>query len=164
MIRIHRLKSVQRIPATLEDTWNFFSDPGNLSVITPPFLHLKVTQALTAAQAFEGQILTYRVRPLLHIPVSWKTEIMHVRAPLIFIDEQREGPYQVWHHQHHFREVEGGVEMTDLVFYRLPFGIIGAMIHPVVKRQLMKIFTYRYHRIAEKFGEWKDQRMQIRID
>lgn len=161
---IHRLKSIQKIPASLETTWKFFSNPANLSAITPPFLNLKVTNEIKGEEVYAGQELTYLVRPLLHIPVSWKTEIIHVAPLKIFIDEQRKGPYSIWHHQHHFRNVEGGVEMTDLVYYRLPLSYAGVIAHPLVKRKIREIFTYRYHRINELFGQWKEDKMQLQID
>ncbi|HEU4471095.1 MAG TPA: SRPBCC family protein [Flavisolibacter sp.] len=165
MGKIYRLKSRQLIPASIEDTWRFFSDPRNLAKITPSFLNLKVTNELFGEEMYAGQVMTYTVKPLLGIPVSWMTEITHVEAPLRFVDEQRKGPYQLWHHQHHFRSVEGGVEMTDLVHYRLPLGPLSGIAHAmVVKDKLKEIFVFRYHRIIELFGEWPGGKMELEIE
>ena len=118
------LREVQRLPISVPEAWSFFSDPRNLPRITPPSLGLEVTSDLPG-KMYPGMIVTYRVRPIPGVPVDWVTEITHVREPSLFVDEQRFGPYRFWHHEHHFREVEGGVEMVDLVLYALPLGGIG---------------------------------------
>ena len=165
MSRIYRLKSIQKIPTKLEDAWAFFSNPHNLLAITPPFLNLKVTNEIFGNEAYAGQVITYTVKPLFGIPVSWMTEITHIDKLRLFVDEQRKGPYQLWHHQHHFKAIEGGVEMTDMVHYRLPFGVLGNLAHAItVKNKLEEIFKYRYFKINEVFGDWPESTMQLRID
>jgi ligand-binding SRPBCC domain-containing protein len=165
MGKVHSLKNIQKIPVSLEETWKFFSDPHNLLNITPPFLNLKLTNELFGDEVYPGQVMTYTVKPLLGISFSWMTEITHVERMKFFVDEQRKGPYKLWHHQHHFKKVEEGVEMTDLVHYRLPFGVIGNMSHDIiVKEKLKKIFSYRYKKIIELFGEWKGGEMNLQID
>ena len=108
MSAVHTLRNVQRIPATLEKTWGFFSDPNNLLNITPPFLNLKVTNEIFGTETYPGQIITYTVKPLFGIPIHWMTEITHVEPKKLFVDEQRKGPYKLWHHQHHFKTITGG--------------------------------------------------------
>jgi ligand-binding SRPBCC domain-containing protein len=165
MSTIHRLQSVQKIPAGLETAWRFFSDPKNLLTITPPFLNLKMTNELFGKEVYAGQVMTYKVKPVLGIPLSWMTVITHVEPPKFFVDEQRKGPYKLWHHQHHFKEIDGGVEMTDLVHYRLPAGILGNLAHGImVKEKLKEIFTYRYFKINELFGDWPNSRLNLQID
>ena len=152
---IHRLQAVQLIPAPIEKVWSFFSDPGNLLAITPPFLNLKVTNEVYGHEAYAGQVITYIVKPLLGIPVFWMTEIKHVVPQQMFVDEQRKGPYQLWHHQHHFESIDGGVKMTDIVHYSLPFSFLGSMVHsPLVKPKLQQIFTFRFQKVNELFGAW----------
>jgi ligand-binding SRPBCC domain-containing protein len=108
--------------------------------------------------------MTYKVKPLLGIPIAWMTEITHVEPMKYFVDEQRKGPYKLWHHQHHFKKIEGGVEMTDLVHYRLPLGILGSVANSLlVKSELNKIFAYRYQRVIELFGKWKGEQMELRL-
>ena len=158
MARTYYLKSLQKLPAPLETVWKFFSSPANLLRITPPSLNLKTTSPLEA-DIRPGQIITYRVKPLLGIPLFWMTEITEVEPYKMFVDEQKKGPYKLWRHQHFFKEIEGGVEMTDVVAYQLPFGPLGTLAHPIaVKPQLMKIFNYRFYRVNELFGEWPGQK------
>jgi ligand-binding SRPBCC domain-containing protein len=164
MSRVHTLTSIQKIPSGLEETWSFFSNPANLLTITPPFLNLKVTNEVFGKEAYAGQVLTYMVKPLLGIPFSWMTEIRHVEERRFFVDEQRKGPYRLWHHQHHFKPIDGGVEMIDLVHYRLPFGLIGELAHFAVKKKLHRIFDYRYKKINELFGQWSGEEMNLKID
>ena len=165
MGRIYNLKSIQKLPVSLEQAWNFFSDPNKLLAVTPPFLNLKITNELFGNEVYAGQVMMYTVKPLFGIPVAWMTEITHVERLKLFIDEQRKGPYRLWHHQHHFKAIEGGVEMTDIVHYRLPFGILGNMAHALsVKNRLKEIFTYRYFKINEIFGDWPGGEMSLRIE
>ncbi|WP_121353407.1 SRPBCC family protein [Flavisolibacter nicotianae] len=164
MSKVYVLYSRQHVPASLDAVWTFFSDANNLLAVTPPGLNLKVTNEVYGKTVYAGQVMTYTVKPLLGIPLAWMTEITHVVEKKYFVDEQRKGPYTLWHHQHHFNAVDGGVEMTDLVHYRLPFGPLGSLVHSlVVKKELEKIFTYRYQKIVELFGGWKGERMEILI-
>jgi ligand-binding SRPBCC domain-containing protein len=104
---------------------------------------------------FEGQIITYKVSPLFGIKINWMTEITTVKNHEYFIDEQRFGPYSLWHHRHHFSEIEGGVKMTDEVNYKLPFGIIGSIAHRIfIKNKLKSIFEYREKVLIDIFGQF----------
>lgn len=155
LVKLHRLKTLQRLPIRIEEAWSFFSDPQNLRAITPPWLDFQVTSDMPE-RMHAGMIVSYTVRPMLKIPVRWVTEITHVNEPHFFVDEQRFGPYRLWHHQHHFRPIAGGVEMEDLVHYVLPFGPLGSLVHAVqVRKQLKEIFDYRYQVLEEHFGKWE---------
>ncbi|MEO6742822.1 MAG: SRPBCC family protein [Chthoniobacteraceae bacterium] len=149
---IHVLETIQIIPATIERAWDFFSDPRNLAKITPPELDFTVLTALPE-RVHPGMMIQYRVRPLLGIPVRWLTEITHVEQGKFFVDEQRIGPYRIWHHEHHFKPLDGGrIEMTDRVTYVLPFSPLGDLAHPfLVKPQLAKIFAFREKAVNEIF-------------
>jgi ligand-binding SRPBCC domain-containing protein len=137
-----RLERKQLLRATLADAWGFFSDPGNLPLITPPSLGFRVTSPLPG-RMYPGMLVTYTLTPFPFVRISWVTEITHVEEPRYFVDEQRFGPYRLWHHEHHFREVDGGVEMTDIVTYALPFGVLGSFAAPVVTARLREIFDFR---------------------
>ena len=146
------LREVQRLPVSLPEAWSFFSDPRNLPRLTPPSLGLEPTSGLPA-RMYPGMIVTYNVRPIPWVSVGWVTEITHVREPVLFVDEQRFGPYRFWHHEHHFREVEGGVEMEDIVHYALPLGTIGRVVGgPLVRRRLEQIFSFRRRFLVREFG------------
>jgi ligand-binding SRPBCC domain-containing protein len=153
---VYSLKKVQNIPVSIDEAWDFFSHPKNLAVMTPDYLNLKFTNDLFGEEMYAGQVMTYNVKPLFGIPMFWMTEITHVKDREYFIDEQRFGPYSLWHHQHHFREIDGGVEMTDLIHYKLPGWILGDLANSLfVKKQLEGIFEFRIKRVEELFGEWK---------
>lgn len=156
MSKIYSLKTVQHIPASLDIVWHFFSDPNNLKEITPAHLNFKVISKHHGSNVYAGQIIEYNVSPLFNIPLYWMTEITHVADKVYFVDEQRYGPYSMWHHQHHFKEVPGGVEMTDIVHYKIPFWILGDIAHALfVKNEVQKIFDHRIIAVDTKFGKWK---------
>ena len=121
---LHRFETVQVLPVDRAEAWAFFSNPRNLSVITPPEMGFEITEEVPE-HVHPGLIVVYRVRPLLGIPVTWVTEITAVVEEELFVDDQRIGPYRFWHHQHHFREVADGTEVRDIVHYALPFGPLG---------------------------------------
>ncbi len=150
MAKAFSIKTVQKLPVSLDIAWAFFSNPNNLAKITPEYMGFNVISDHQGDTMYAGQIIEYNVKPLLGIPLYWMTEITQVVDKKYFIDEQRFGPYVLWHHQHHFIAIDGGVEMTDIVHYKLPLGILGRFANWLfVKKQLKTIFDYRFS-AAEK--------------
>ncbi|HLP95858.1 MAG TPA: SRPBCC family protein [Saprospiraceae bacterium] len=153
---VYTLKRVQRLPISLETAWEFFSNPGNLKAITPAYMGFEVTSdpEFSNCEMYAGQVITYTVKPVLGIPLFWMTEITHVSPGKFFVDEQRVGPYAIWHHQHHFKAIEGGVEMTDLVHYKVPLGWLGDLANTLfVRKQLQQIFDFRWNKLEIMFGK-----------
>lgn len=149
---MHRYSETQRLPIGIEEAWDFFSDPGNLAVITPPEMGFAIAYELPE-RMHPGLIIQYRVRPVFNLPVTWVTEITHVVEGRLFVDEQRFGPYRFWHHQHHFREVEGGVEMLDIVHYDVGFGPLGDLVDALLVRDRVRaIFEFRRRVLEQRFG------------
>ena len=131
MSKVYSFKTVQQIPISLDEAWDFFSNPANLANITPDGMGFKTISKFHGDTMYAGQVIEYKVSPVLGIPLYWMTEITHVDDKKYFVDEQRYGPYNMWHHQHHFKTIDGGVEMTDIVHYKLPLwrnlqGVSGA--------------------------------------
>ena len=146
---MYQLKRTQFIRTDLKTAWDFFSSPGNLKKITPDYMGFDVKTELPD-KMYEGLMIEYTVKPLLGIPMNWITEIKTVKELEFFVDEQRKGPYKIWHHEHHFKEVEGGVEMTDIVSYELPLGILGRIMHPfLVQKKLEEIFDFRFKAVEQ---------------
>lgn len=151
-MKLHRLEARQVLPVSLAEAWDFFSDAANLPRITPPWLSFTVTSELPP-RMHPGMIATYTVSPLPGVRVGWVTEITHVAAPHLFVDEQRFGPYRFWHHQHHFAEVEGGVEVRDVVHYALPLQPVSALVRRwMVAPRLRGIFEFRRRTLEGIFG------------
>ena len=149
---IYTLKVVQDLKTNLNEAWAFFSNPKNLSKITPKEMGFNITSE-TPEFMFEGQIISYKVSPILGIKLNWVTEITHVKDNLFFVDEQRFGPYTMWHHEHHFEEIEGMIRMTDKVSFKVPFGFFGRLLFTIlVKPQLKKIFNYRFEILEKKYN------------
>ncbi|MEJ2194049.1 MAG: SRPBCC family protein [Ignavibacteriaceae bacterium] len=142
-MKLDHIKSKQILPMTLDNAWNFFSDPRNLSKITPPWLNLKITSDISD-KMYAGMIITYKVYPFLAIPSNWVTEITQMKEREFFIDEQRFGPYKFWHHQHHFKEINEGIEMTDIVNYALPLDPLSRPLNRlIVRKKIEEIFEFR---------------------
>jgi ligand-binding SRPBCC domain-containing protein len=140
------------LPLDIDKAWDFFSSPRNLAKITPEHMGFIITSKFNDEKMYPGMLITYKVSPLMGIPMDWCTEITHVIDKKYFVDEQRFGPYAMWHHQHHFKVVEGGIEMTDIVNYAIPLGILGRMMNSImISNEIEKIFTYREKKIAELF-------------
>lgn len=149
---MHSLIIKQNLPIDLQTAWDFFSSPENLKEITPEKMGFLI-RSKVPEKMYPGLIIAYIVKPLLGIPMKWVTEITHVKEGSYFVDYQLSGPYSIWHHQHHFREIDGGVEMTDILNYKIPLGIIGVLLQKLfIGNEVRKIFDYRYKVLKEKFG------------
>ena len=149
---VYTLEVSQFLKTDMNEAWKFFSSPENLAAITPPGMGFVITSG-QPEKMFLGQIITYKVSPFPGFVTNWITEITHVLAGSYFVDEQRFGPYQMWHHIHRFEEKQSGVLMTDQVSYKLPFGFIGRIAHGLfVKAQLKRIFEFREQKLNELFN------------
>ena len=145
----------QQLPITVDEAWKFLSNPRNLKIITPSYMSFDIISGAEKPM-FAGQIIQYIVTPVFGIKTNWVTEITQVVDKKYFVDEQRFGPYALWHHKHFIKEIEGGVEMEDIIDYKVPFGFIGRMVHPIlVKPKLIEIFNYRTQKLIELFGSLK---------
>ena len=164
MSKVYTIKAVQKIPVDIDTAWQFFSSPHNLGAITPADISFTVTSKYSGNTMYPGQIIEYTLKPLPGMRFYWMTEITHVSDKNFFVDEQRFGPYSLWHHQHHFTIIEGGVEMTDIVHYKIPYWFIGNIANSLlVRKQLQKIFAFRFKVIQDKFGAWPEQGEEIII-
>lgn len=153
-MKIHTLHTKQKLPIGVNQAWEFLCDPKNLKIITPDYMGFNILSGADRPM-FQGQLLQYILTPIAGIKTTWVTEITHVRDKEYFVDEQRFGPYSLWHHKHFIREIEGGVEMEDIVDYKLPFGIIGQLIEPLlVAPKLKEIFSFRRKKLIELFGDY----------
>ncbi|MBR9921660.1 MAG: SRPBCC family protein [Bacteroidetes bacterium] len=153
---MYQLRKVQKLPIDIKKAWDFFSSPANLAVITPDEMGFIVKTELPE-KMYAGMMIEYTVKPLLGIPLTWVTEITHVEEGRYFVDEQRTGPYAIWHHQHFFEEIPGGVKMTDIIDYQLPLAPFGNFLHkPLVRPKLEQIFDYRWNKLIELFGAYKE--------
>jgi len=151
---LHTFKTKQLIKSNIHSLWNFISSPSNLTVITPGSMQFEVINNENMEEIYPGQIIEYYVKPLAGIRVHWVTEITHVSEDKYFCDEQRMGPYRLWHHEHFLKNVDGGVEMTDIVHYKAPFGFLGDMVNTlIIKKKLKSIFDYRYAKFEEIFNQ-----------
>jgi ligand-binding SRPBCC domain-containing protein len=153
-MKSYQLNFTQRFPISVPEIWNFFSSPFNLDQITPADMSFEVTSALTPEmKMYPGMIITYKLSPFGGIKLNWMTEITQIAHERYFIDEQRFGPYKFWHHQHHFKEIIGGVEMTDILTYGLPMGFIGSIANEIyVAKKIKEIFEFRQKKTAELLG------------
>lgn len=150
----YQLIETQRIPATMEEVWDFISSPANLKDITPSYMGFDITTKNLPEKMYPGMIIGYKVSPVFGIKLSWLTEITHVEHLHRFVDEQRMGPYKMWHHQHTIKEIDGGVEMEDIVTYQPPFGFLGSIANTLlIKGQLKEIFDYRFKAVEARFGK-----------
>ncbi len=153
-MKIYTFHKKQNLPITVEQAWDFLSSPANLKTITPDYMGFNILSGADRPM-YSGQIIQYIVTPVLGIKTKWVTEITHVKDNEYFVDEQRFGPYALWHHKHFIKEIDGGVEMEDIIDYKVPMGILGQLVHPIlVKPKLEEIFNYRTKKLEELFGKY----------
>ena len=151
----YQFKREQKIPASIDQVWDFISSPANLKEITPDHMGFEITSGGLPEKMYQGMIISYIVKPLLGIPMTWVTEISQVEDKKYFVDEQRVGPYALWHHQHIIEPIDGGVIMRDIVSYKPPMGFLGSIMNSLlIRKQLGAIFDYRVGAVERKFGKF----------
>ncbi|MFC2110072.1 hypothetical protein ACFLSU_05805 [Bacteroidota bacterium] len=151
---IYTLTANQVLPISISEAWEYFSSPENLKELTPPQMNMKVTSG-KPDKAYAGQIITYNLSVVKGVRINWVTEITQVFYEKLFIDEQRFGPYKMWHHEHSFEKIDAhSCLMKDKISYKLPLGILGKIAHVLfVKKQLTGIFNFREKKVREVFGK-----------
>jgi ligand-binding SRPBCC domain-containing protein len=149
---MYKIERTQQLPVSLEEIWKFFALPGNLKKITPPELGFHIISGGDSV-IYKGMVVTYDIDSIFRVPFTWVTEIIEVEEKKKFIDRQRSGPYAYWNHEHHFKTISNGVEVTDILEYKMPLGILGSLVHPfLVKTKIEKIYEYRAQKLEELFG------------
>jgi len=150
---MHRVESAQKIPIPLEEAWQFFATPVNLKKVTPPKMKMRMVDEFKGTM-YEGMVIRYKVTPLAGITLPWASEITKIQKHAYFVDSMIEGPFALWHHQHHFKAIPGGTEIRDIVHYKVPLGLVGELFHPLlVKRNVEEIFSYRHQQVNSLFGK-----------
>ena len=154
---IYQFYAEQKIPAGLDQVWDFISSPENLKEITPDYMGFDITTEHLAEKMYPGMIITYKVIPLMGIRMNWVTEITHVKEKEYFVDEQRSGPYKIWHHEHKIFPIAGGTLMTDLVTYQPPMGFLGSIANALtIRKKIQEIFDYRKEAVIKIFGPFQN--------
>ena len=152
-MKIYRKEWELVIPSTLDKVWSFFSRPENLQKMMPADMSFEILTDIAGVEMYEGMMIQYKVAPLWNIPLSWTTEITVIKHHEYFVDIQHNGPYALWHHEHHFTEVNGGVRMTDILHYAVPLGPIGRIANALlVESRIEEIFTTREEATRKIFG------------
>ena len=150
---VYQFTRTQKLNSSINAVWDFIATPSNLNLITPDELGFDIKSDLPS-KMYEGLMIIYKVTPLLGIKTTWVTEITHIKDEEFFIDEQRVGPYALWHHEHQIEKTEEGVLMTDIITYQPPFGFLGAIMNRlVIKKKLNEIFSYREKVLEEMFNK-----------
>ena len=153
-MKIYHLKRKQILPISIDEAWDFFSSPANLSKITPTEMNFNVLYISGGEKTYAGQIIHYKLKVLSFFKIRWTTEITHVQRPDYFVDNQLFGPYSLWHHQHHFKSIAEGVEMTDELNYAVPLGLFGRFVNWLfVAREVNAIFDYRFIILKKYFSK-----------
>lgn len=151
----YQVKKEQKVNASIDEVWDFISSPGNLKEITPSYMGFDIISNNGSEKMYPGMIISYHVKPVFGIKTLWVTEITQVKEKEFFVDEQRIGPYAIWHHQHHISPIENGVLMRDIVSYKPPFGFLGSIANGIlIKSKLEEIFDYRTMAVDKKFGKY----------
>ena len=156
-MKIYTLHKKQKLPISIDDAWTFLCNPANLSKLTPKEMNMKIISGADRPM-YAGQVLQYSVTPLPGFKTKWVSEITQYEEKKYFVDLQLYGPYAFWHHKHFVHEIDGGVEMEDIIDYKVPFGFLGRWLHPVlVKPKLESIFNYRKEQLEALFGKYTDE-------
>lgn len=159
-MKLERIQTIQRLPIQIEEAWDFFTSPKNLRLTTPHWLDFRLTSD-PPEYLHPGTIVSATIRPFPVISTDWISEITHIRPPQFYITEQRFGPFKMWHHEHHFRAIDDGVEVEDIILYGMHFGMIGSMVHNLfIRKRLHEAFSFRAQALEQRFGSINKPRKQ----
>ena len=150
---MYTLYREQFLQTTLQEAWDFVSNPLNLNLITPDNFKFTIISE-PPGEIFDGLLIAYRLKlPFLGMR-TWISEIKHIRPYESFVDEQRVGPYKFWYHYHEIKKASKGVVMIDRIHYEIPFYLIGRLAHALfVKKSLTDIFDFRRRKLEEIFAD-----------
>lgn len=149
---IYQFERKQVVKASMDELWDFVASPANLARITPDYMGFHITSGIIPKKMYKGMIISYRIKPFPLFSATWVTEITHVEEKYYFVDEQRIGPYRLWHHEHWLNPVEKGILMIDKVSYVPPLGLLGRFANALfIKKKLKQIFDYREKAILQIF-------------
>ena len=152
---VYQFHREQKLPATVNEVWEFISSPGNLKEITPDYMGFDIVSPQKPEEMYPGMIIIYKVSPLLNKKMTWVTEITHIKEKEYFVDEQRKGPYKMWHHEHKITPIENGVLMSDLLTYQPPMGLIGNLANKfIIRKKLNEIFSHRKKALEKIFEKY----------
>ncbi|MFT4848037.1 MAG: ligand-binding SRPBCC domain-containing protein [Sediminicola sp.] len=152
----YQFNKEQKIKCSIDEIWEFISSPGNLKEITPDYMGFDIMTKNLPDKMYPGMIISYKVSPMLGIKTTWVTEITQVVEKKYFVDEQRVGPYSIWHHQHIIEPIENGILMTDIVSYSPPLGFLGSIANSLfIKNKLNEIFDYRTIAVEKRYGKYE---------
>jgi ligand-binding SRPBCC domain-containing protein len=151
----YQLRYEQKLTASLEEVWEFISSPKNLQRITPPSMGFDIITKPLPEKMYAGMIVGYKVAPVGGLKTTWVTEITHVEPLQFFVDEQRQGPYKMWHHEHHVELTKDGkVLMTDIISYCPPLGFLGRIANALfIRRKINSIFEYRRQQLNKLWND-----------
>ena len=153
-MKLFRLCRQQTITVSIEEAWDYFSNPRNLAELTPRWLGFDILteDSDDISQMYAGMIIQYKVSPLPYIRMCWASQITDVQKPYFFADLQISGPYKYWYHEHMFKSSPDGTEVRDTVYYAIPLGPLGGIIRRLlIKKRLNAIFDYRAEKMTELF-------------
>lgn len=149
---IHKIYKQQFVNTDLQTLWDFIATPKNLDKITPDDMKFTILTKNLPDKMYPGMMIHYKVSPFKGVNMFWLTEITQVKEKGYFVDEQRLGPYTIWHHEHILEEKDGGVLMTDIVHYKVPGGFLGDILNAIfIQNKLKKIFEFRFKKMEELF-------------
>ncbi|MEY3882665.1 MAG: hypothetical protein RIQ94_3461 [Pseudomonadota bacterium] len=151
-MKIYQLYRQQTLTMTIQDAWSFFSSPYHLNDITPDFFHVTITSKVPE-KIYAGLMISYQMKAVFGIPMSWLSEISHCNEPKRFVYEQRIGPFKFWSHEVCLTEQQNGILLEDIMFYAMPLGWLGQLINrALIADKLERIFDTRHAYLQNKFG------------
>jgi len=129
------------INCTLEELFDFHLDTNNIKLITPS--HTKVELIDYEEGTFEGKIIKLKTTRAW-VPIDWIVKIEKYEYPNLMVDVALKSPFAFWEHQHIFTKKGSMCELKDVIKYKLPFGILGKLIAPFIKKDIANMFDYRH--------------------
>lgn len=151
-MKIYQLYCRQTLNLSITEAWSFFSSPYHLNDITPDFFSVCITSRIPE-RIYGGLMISYRMKAVFGIPMTWLSEVTHCNEPCRFIYQQRLGPFKFWSHEVCLTKQENGIILEDIMFYTMPMGWLGQLLNTLlIAEKLDQIFTVRHNYLQARWG------------
>jgi ligand-binding SRPBCC domain-containing protein len=128
-----------------------------LHQISTASTHEKAISGVMTGLINNDETVTWQAKHLFKTR-QFTAKITAMQSPGFFIDEMIKGDFKRFHHEHHFKSVENGTIMIDLLHFETPYGIIGKMSNTLFLKSYLEKFLIKRNRMIKEYAEtqkWK---------
>jgi ligand-binding SRPBCC domain-containing protein len=129
----------------------------NLHKISTAQTNEEAIAGVTTGLINHGETVTWRAKHLFKTR-ELTTIISAMQTPTMFIDEMQKGDFKSMKHEHHFKQIDNGTIMIDILTFESPYGIIGKWFNKLYLKNYLQKFIVQRNAVIKQYAEtdkWK---------